>query len=285
MARRGPKIPFFLVDAFADKPFTGNPAAVCMLDDEMSPEAMKAIARELNFSETAFVLPANADGIRNLRWFTPTVEVPLCGHATLATAHVLIRELEIEPPVRFETLSGILMVEKEPEGWLRMDFPADPPIVEEDQELEEGEEPVETPEGLLEALGVPKDTPTFRGTKIWGVRLKTEKAIIKLEPDMAALREVKLGKGYLGVSVTAKGTAGNDFASRFFGPWVGVDEDPVTGMAHTTLGPYWMKEMNAIALRAKQVSKRGGLLRVREDGDRIMISGKALTVVKGTLLA
>ena len=268
---KGSEVPFYQVDAFSAKTFAGNPAAVCLLDEEISPEAMLRIAAEMNLSETAFLQRPTSDGTRKLQWFTPTVEVPLCGHATLATAHILIRELGEEAPLRFDTLSGILTVDEEADGWIRMDFPEDPP------------EEAPAPDGLLKALGIPKDAPTFRGEKLWIVRLKTEKAVKKLGPDMTALREVDLGENALGVSVTAPGTAGADFCSRFFGPWVGVDEDPVTGMAHTILGPYWLDELNAMALRARQVSARGGDLRVRRDGDRIQVSGQAVTVVKGTL--
>jgi len=267
---KGLEIPFFRVNAFTDKPFSGNPAAVCVLKEELSPEAMLSIAAEMNLSETAFVLPPNEDGIRNLRWFTPKVEVPLCGHATLATSHVLLREMEEASPLRFDTLSGILTVEEERDGWLRMDFPADPP------------EAAPAPDGLLKALGCPPDSPTYRGVKLWIVRLESENAVLAVAPDMVALRKVALGDTQLGVSVTAPGKAGFDFVSRFFGPWVGVDEDPVTGMAHTVLGPYWMDELEATALRARQASARGGSLRVRGDGDRVQVSGRAVTVVQGT---
>ena len=268
---KGSEVPFYQVDAFSAKTFAGNPAAVCLLDEEISPEAMLRIAAEMNLSETAFLQRPTSDGTRKLQWFTPTVEVPLCGHATLATAHVLIRELGEEPPLRFDTLSGILTVDEEADGWIRMDFPEDPPT----------EEPA--PDGLLKGLGIAKDAPTFRGKKLWIVRLETEKDVKKLNPNMAALRKVDLGENVLGVSVTAPGTAGADFCSRFFGPWVGVEEDPVTGMAHTVLGPYWLDELSAMALRARQVSARGGDLRVRRDGDRIQISGQAVTVIKGKL--
>ncbi len=265
------EVPFYQVDAFTDKPFAGNPAAVCLLDEELSPEAMLRIAGEMNLSETAFVQPPDSDGARKLQWFTPKVEVPLCGHATLATSHVLMRELEEESPLRFDTLSGILTVEEEMDRWIRMDFPVDPP------------EPDTPPKGLLEALGCPEEAPTLKAEKLWIVRLETQKELKKLKPDWAALGKVKLGEKRLGVSVTSPGTAGNDFASRFFGPWVGVNEDPVTGMAHTVLGPYWMDELDATALRARQVSTRGGNLRVRKEGERISVSGQAVTVVKGTL--
>lgn len=268
---KGSEIPFFQVDAFSEKPFSGNPAAVCLLEDELPPEQMQRIASEMNLSETAFVGPPDQDGLRKLQWFTPTVEVPLCGHATLATAHVLLREVAVAPPLRFDTLSGILTVDEEEEGWIRMDFPADPPAA------------AKAPKGLLEALGCPPDAFTARGTKLWIVRLDSEEQVLKTDPDMSALERVSLGDTALGVSITAPGTKGFDFSSRFFGPWVGVDEDPVTGMAHTVLGPYWMDELESDALRARQVSARGGNLRIRRDGNRIQISGQAVTVVKGTL--
>jgi len=267
---KGSKIPLYQVDAFTNKPFSGNPAAVCLLEEETSSTDMLKIAAEMNFSETAFVGPVDEDGLRKLQWFTPKVEVPLCGHATLATSHVLLREIGVDPVLRFDTLSGILTVEEE-QDWIRMDFPSDPP------------EPEEAPEGLLEALGCPADSPTARAEKIWIVRLGSEKEVKALNPDMTALGKVELGETPLGVSVTAPGTAGYDFSSRFFGPWVGVDEDPVTGSAHTALGPYWMDELKSEALRARQVSARDGKLRVRMDGDRVHVSGQAVTVVKGTL--
>jgi PhzF family phenazine biosynthesis protein len=220
------KTPLYQVDAFTDKPFAGNPAAVCVLGAPFSPEAMLRIAGEMNLSETAFVQPPGPDGTRKLQWFTPAVEVPLCGHATLATAHVLLREMGEKGPLRFDTLSGILTVEEGGDLWLTMDFPADPPS------------PSPAPKGLLEALGCPADAPTYVATKLWMVRLESEKKVLGLKPDMGRLGKIGLGDTPLGVSVTAPGRAGADFVSRFFGPWVGVDEDPVTGMAHTVLGPY-----------------------------------------------
>ena len=267
------EIPLYQVDAFTNKPFSGNPAAVCLLKEELSSDEMQKIAAEMNLSETAFVGPPDLDhdNVRRLQWFTPTVEVPLCGHATLATSHVLLREMGEKPPLRYDTLSGIITVEEEPEDWFRMDFPSDPP------------HPTEAPEGLLKALGCSPTSPTLRGVKLWIVRLESEKQVLALAPDMVKLAKVELGDTPLGVSVTAPGTKGFDFASRFFGPWVGVNEDPVTGMAHTVLGPYWMGELGSEALRARQVSARGGNLRVRVDDDRVHVSGQAVTVLKGTL--
>lgn len=265
------QIPFYHVDAFTHRPFTGNPAGVCLLDLPLPPHLLQAIAAEMNLSETAFVQPPGPDGTRGLRWFTPTVEVPLCGHATLATAHVLLREAGAAPPLRFSTLSGILQVDADEDGWLRMDFPADPPA------------PAPAPEGLLEALECDPASPTELATKGWIVRLAGETHVRKLRPDCGRLGDIPLGPTALGVMVTAPGEGEVDFVSRFFGPWVGVNEDPVTGMAHTMLGPYWARQKGKEALVARQVSARGGELRVRVVGDRVHISGQALTVVRGEL--
>jgi PhzF family phenazine biosynthesis protein len=266
------KIPVFQVDAFTDRPFAGNPAAVCVLDGPLPAESMLRIAAEMNLSETAFVQPPDPDGFRKLQWFTPKVEVPLCGHATLATSHVLLRELGEGAPLHFQTLSGTLIVEEDQYGWLQMDFPADPPSS------------APPPNGLLEALGCPAGSAAAVGEKLWIVRLDSEAEVRALKPDMTRLAGVDLGSTPLGVSVTAPGRAGVDFVSRFFGPWVGVDEDPVTGMAHTILGPYWMDELGDEQLSAQQVSERGGNLGVRREGERILISGQAVTVLRGSLL-
>jgi PhzF family phenazine biosynthesis protein len=268
---QGSQIPFYQVDAFTNQPFGGNPAAVCLLDEEISPKTMLNIAAEMNLSETAFVWPPDEDGARKLQWFTPTMEVPLCGHATLATSHVLLRETGETPPFRFDTLSGILTVDEEQDSWLRMDLPSDPP------------RPAQAPDGLLKALGCPPGSPTVRSDKLWIVCLDSEAGVRALAPDLPKLAKVDLGETPLGVSVTSPGTRGFDFVSRFFGPWVGVDEDPVTGMAHTALGPYWMDQLGSDVLRAQQVSARSGNLRVRRDGDRIQVSGQAVTVVRGKL--
>jgi PhzF family phenazine biosynthesis protein len=265
------QIRFYQVDAFTDRPFAGNPAGVCLLDSPLPSHLMQAVAAEINLSETAFVQPPDPEGIRGLRWFTPTVEVPLCGHATLATAHALLREAGAEPPLRFSTLSGILEVDAEEDGWLRMDFPADSPV------------PAPAPAGLLDELGCDPAAPTLVATKGWIVRLPTEADVRMVRPDYVRLGRIDLGPTALGVIVTAPGKEDVDFVSRFFGPWVGVDEDPVTGMAHTLLGPYWAGETGSPELRARQVSPRGGVLRIRVGGERVYISGEAVTVVKGAL--
>ncbi len=266
------RFPLYQVDAFTDRIFGGNPAAVCILDNSLSPEVMQSLAAEMNLSETAFVLPPNSEGVRGLRWFTPEMEVPLCGHATLATGHVLIREREGESPLLFDTLSGILIVSEEGEGWLRMDFPEDPPS------------PHDPPEGLLEALGCPPQTVALKGIKAWVLRVPGEGDVRGMAPDFTRLGQVDIGPPpCLGVIVTAQGFGEADFVSRFFGPWVGVDEDPVTGMAHTLLTPYWVKELGAASLRAEQLSRRGGKLKVRMVGNRVHVYGQAVTVFRGEL--
>ena len=268
---QGIQLPLYQVDAFTDRTFSGNPAAVCLLEGPLSSEMMQSIAAEMNLSETAFVQPPNSQGVRKLQWFTPEVEVPLCGHATLATGHVLLREEGAEFPLLFDTLSGRLTVTEDGDGWLRMDFPEDPPI------------PALPPEGLLEALGCPSETPTLLGKKGWVLRVPTEDDVRKIAPDFTQLGKVDVGPTALGVIVTAPGEGRVDFVSRFFGPWVGVDEDPVTGMAHTLLTPYWVREIGTASLTAKQLSQRGGKLRVRMAGDRVHVYGQAVTVVRGTL--
>jgi len=268
---KGIQLPLYQVDAFTDKVFSGNPAAVCLLEGPLSSEGMQGIAAEMNLSETAFVQPPNSEGVRKLQWFTPEVEVPLCGHATLATAHVLIRERGAEPPLLFDTLSGILTVSEEGDGWLRMDFPEDPP------------KPASPPAGLLEALDLPPETEVMVGLKAWVLRVRTQEELLGVDPDYTRLGQVEIGDSSLGVVVTAPGKGETDFVSRFFGPWVGVDEDPVTGMAHTLLTPYWVEQTGAASLRAEQLSRRGGTLRVRRVGNRVHVFGKAVTVVRGEL--
>ena len=268
----GPEVQFYQVDAFTDNPFGGNPAAVCVLKEPLLPRSMQLIAAEMNLSETAFPEPADQEGIRRLRWFTPTVEVPLCGHATLATAHVLIREKGEEGPLRFNTASGIVTVHAEDDGYLRMDFPANPAT------------PCETPAGLLEALGCDPAAQILRSEMIMVVRLDDEAAVAAVEPDFTGLVSSEPGEGILGVAVTAPGDGDTDFVSRFFAPWVGVNEDPVTGVAHTTLTPYWASETGSTALKARQISRRGGFMKVELVGDRVYMRGKAVTVARGTMV-
>jgi len=269
-------LPYRIVDAFTTRPFAGNPAAVILpgpWSEALTDAQRQQVAGEMNLSETSFPTPPAGDGSRGLRWFTPTTEVSLCGHATLATAHALLEE-GVEPPLRFRSLSGPLVVEVEEErGFLRMDFPADPPRRE------------ESPEGLLEALRLPPDTPFLTGSRCALVVLDREADVLALEPDLNALGRVRLGEGVMGVSVTAgSDDDGVDFVSRFFGPWVGVPEDPVTGMAHTTLGPYWAMQLGRQRLEARQRSARGGELGVRVEGDRVHLLGGAVTVARGEVI-
>ncbi len=270
-------IPYYTVDAFTDTPFTGNPAAVCLDIDDQPDEAMTRIAREMNLSETAFVYRAGVDGVRRLRWFTPTVEVPLCGHATLATAHVLLRELGTHGPIRFSSLSGPLTVHAEDDR-LRMDFPSNPPV----------EAPM--PAGLAEALRIGPSSrrhrsPLFAASgKVALVVLASEDDVLATGPDFGALGRVALPGGLMGVAVTAPGAnPAVDFVSRFFAPWVGVDEDPVTGVAHTTLTPYWAARLGKVEMSARQRSARSGALTVRDRGDRVELIGHAVTVAEGRI--
>lgn len=269
----GQGIPFYTVDAFTDTPFSGNPAAVCLEIDALPDRAMAQIAREMNLSETAFVYQADKAGTRRLRWFTPAVEVPLCGHATLASAHVLLREVGLPGPVRFHSLSGPLAVHAEGDR-LRLDFPANPAR----------EAPM--PDGLAGALGVNAGGAVFAASdKVALVVLGTEAEVLALRPDFGALARVVLPGRVMGVAATAPGADPDvDFVSRFFAPWVGVDEDPVTGVAHTTLTPYWARVLDRAEMSARQRSARGGALTVRDRGDRVELVGQAVTVAKGHIL-
>ena len=295
----GQGIPFYTVDAFTDTPFSGNPAAVCLEIDSLRDRAMAHIAREMNLSETAFVYRAGEGGVRRLRWFTPAVEVPLCGHATLASAHVLLREVGLPGPVRFQSLSGPLAVHEEGDR-LRLDFPANPA------------EAAAMPDGLAEALGVGAGGrgatiaggaaagagATFAGgaaagagatfaasDKVAIVVLGTEAEVLGLRPDFGALAGVELPGGVMGVAATAPGDDPEvDFVSRFFAPWLGVDEDPVTGVAHTTLTPYWARVLGRAEMSARQRSERGGALTVRDLDDRVELVGQAVTVAKGHIV-
>jgi len=263
------KLPYLLVDAFASLPFQGNPAAVCLPETPLPAVLMQAVAGELNLSETAFPEPPGPDGVRRLRWFTPTVEVPLCGHATLAAAHALFAR-GAAAPFRFSSASGLLEVRREEDGALTLDFPADPPA------------PAPPPAGLLEALGAPVGAPVSRGKHLWVVCLDSAEDVLAVTPDTSRLAGVDPA-GALGVSVTAPGEKPVDFVSRFFGPWVGVDEDPVTGMAHCVLGPHWGAALGRKELAARQLSRRGGDLQVSLQGDRVLLSGYAVTVAEGFL--
>ena len=256
------------VDAFTDRPFAGNPAAVCVLPAAVDAEWMQAVAREMNLSETAFLV-WREDGY-DLRWFTPAVEVDLCGHATLAGAHVLWEEGYLPPdqPARFWTRSGLLTAERHG-AWIEMDFPAKP------------QEPAQASPGLAEALGA---TPLYVGRNQFDyvVEVTSETVLRALKPDLTALRALPVR----GISVTSRAdTAGYDFISRFFAPAAGIDEDPVTGSAHCCLGPLWAERLGRQELVAYQASARGGVVRVRVGDGRVYLGGQAVTVLRGELAA
>ena len=257
------------VDAFTDKPFGGNPAAVCLLPRPADAAWMQRVAREMSLSETAFLV-RREDGGFDLRWFTPVVEVDLCGHATLAGAHVLWEEDHLAPdaPAVFHTRSGRLSAVLR-NGWIEMDFPAEPA------------EATPAPATLAAALGA---QPAYVGRNRFDylVEVDSEGTVRRLTPDFRRLREIETR----GVIVTAPAeTDGFDFVSRFFGPRAGVDEDPVTGSAHCCLGPYWRRRLGRDTLTGWQASARGGLVRVAVRGERVLLSGQAVSVLRGQLLA
>jgi PhzF family phenazine biosynthesis protein len=264
-------VPFYQVDSFTTTPRTGNPAAVCVLSTARDADWMQAVAAEMNLSETAFVRP-QADGTYRLRWFTPTAEVDLCGHATLASAHVLRSDGFLAPDAeaRFDTQSGRLTASRNGE-WMAMNFPADPPA------------PVEPPSGLLDALGVVDPRYVGKSERDFFVHCSAEEEVVGVDPDLNSLA----GLDSRGVIVTASSDRTDaDFVSRFFGPGVGVPEDPVTGSAHCALGPYWAEQMGQTSLTGRQVSARGGTVRTALDGpgaDRVTLSGRAVTVIRGRL--
>lgn len=248
----------YQIDAFAARPFEGNSAAVVPLERWLDDELLQAIAMENNLSETAFVVP-DGDGF-HLRWLTPTKEVDLCGHATLATAHVLFEHLGYEKPrIRFSTRSGDLFVERRGDR-LAMDFPAQPT------------QPVDAPEALIKGLGlVPQ---AVEANVDYLVVVETEAQVRALNPNMTELSALDRR----GVMVTAPGDH-KDFVSRFFAPKYGIPEDPVTGSAHCQLAPYWEKRLNKNTLSARQISARGGDVDCEVKGDRVTLLGKAVTVM------
>ena len=261
------------VDAFTNRPFAGNPAAVCILPEAAPDQWMRDVAREMNLAETAFLVPKSsapeADGY-HLRWLTPTVEVDLCGHATVASAHVLWEDghLPEDAQARFHTRSGLLTADRRGD-WIELDFPATPPAPAGPQPL------------LLDALGT---SAKFVGKSRFDyfVEADSEETVRKLAPDFTALRKL----GLRGVIVTARSSSPEfDFISRFFAPGAGVDEDPVTGSAHCALGPYWAGHLAKPALVGYQASARGGIVRVCVKGERVILGGQAVTMMHAELSA
>jgi len=260
----------FVVDAFTDRAFGGNPAGVVLLDDSAEASWMQSVAAEMKHSETAFVHPLD-DGRRSLRWFTPAAEVELCGHATLATCHALWERGGADPgsALVFSTASGDLTCRCAADGRIEMSFPA------------LASEPGEPPPGMLAALGLGEADEVLRSTFDKCVLVTDASTVRALDPDFPALARVPAR----GVCVTAAGDEpGVDFVSRFFAPRVGVDEDPVTGSAHCMLTPIWAERLGKKTLEAAQVGPRGGRLGVELAGDRVLLRGRATTMVAGSLL-
>jgi PhzF family phenazine biosynthesis protein len=261
----------YQVDSFTGQMFRGNPAGVCIQTADLSDEIMQAIAAEMNLSETAFV---RLEGLEHrLRWFTPTNEVDLCGHATLAAAHVLFREMGLKAmEIKFQTRSGLLVARRAGDG-ITLDFPVGDP------------EPAELPESIFQSLGISRDdvqATLFCGTRRkFLVHLKDPELVSRISPDFARMLEYRPGE-LIGVIITAAGKD-HDFISRFFTPWVGVNEDPVTGAAHTVLAPYWGKLLGKSEMTAYQASRRGGGMVVELKGARVFLTGMAVTVFETEL--
>jgi len=258
--------PLYLVDSFTNKAFAGNPAGVVMLDAPQSDHWMQRVAAEVNQAETAFLV-SQQDGF-DLRWFTPTVEVDLCGHATLGSAHILWEEgyLPRTQEARFHTRSGILKATPDGE-WITLDFPATPP------------EPCEIPDGLFRSLGLTSGS-VLRSKFDYLVSIESADQVRRLAPDLAGVRKIP-SRGVIVTAVSDRPDA--DFISRFFAPQFGVDEDPVTGSAHCALAPYWAERLGRKRLTGYQASLRGGFVRVEHAGDRVLLSGTAVTIYKATL--
>lgn len=265
------RIPISVVDAFSETPFRGNPAGVCLPPPDVEPAWMQAVAAEVNLAETAFLFPRSRSEY-GLRWFTPLVEVDLCGHATLASAHRLWEEELAEGTIRFHTRSGILTAARAGPD-IELDFPSEPPRES------------APPAGLAEALGAPF---LWTGENALGdllVEMPDDTAVRNLEPDFVALGKMPVRGVIATASAERRADVGHDFVSRFFAPRVGINEDPVTGSAHCALAPFWSERFGRTELVGWQASARGGIVRTRVDGDRVALGGRAVTVWKGELLA
>lgn len=261
------KIPISVIDAFTDKPFSGNPAGVCLLEQSLSAEQMQSIAMEMNLSETAFVERTSVHGLFSLRWFTPTLEIDLCGHATLASAFWMLKSgwAHEGVAIRFETRSGELKVVGDGDV-LTMDFPLIPTFLD------------THPKFSSELFGK-KIVHAAQLRRNWIFELESEKAVREIEPHFGEIAE-NSEEGFI---VTAKGDGEYDIVSRFFGPNVGVPEDPVTGFAHCALMDYWNQKTGKTQLKAFQASRRGGKLFLEKHDDRVLIKGSAVRVLVGTL--
>jgi len=264
--------PFYQIDAFTTELFHGNPAAVCMMPTDLDDELYLAISSEMNLSETAF-MSETLPGVFRLRWFTPIREVPLCGHATLAAAHLLFDYFGIEEKrIQFETKSGVLFAENTNNGVL-MDFPSNPP------------EPVDHYDDVLNALGVDEwiDIQYSPGNQKLMIHLDSYDILKAVEPDFNALKEAEKPLGWRATMITSPGFDEYDFVSRHFAPLMGVNEDPVTGSNHTVLTPYWSNILGKKRMYAYQASKRGGSMIVEDKGDRVHLIGNSVVVLEGRL--
>jgi PhzF family phenazine biosynthesis protein len=266
-------VPIYVVDAFTDRPFGGNPAAVCPLENWRDNDWLQAVAAEMNLAETAFTV-MRSDGSFDLRWFTPWVEVELCGHATLATAQALWQtgRASTDSPLSFHTLSGLLTARRSGDEVreIELNFPSEAAAL------------VAAPEHLLKGLGIDSVISIHRNRFDYLVEVTDERTVREIHPDFTQLRQVACR----GISVTSRSDDDRfDFVSRFFAPAVGVDEDPVCGSSHCMLGPFWRERLGKTELLAHQVSKRRGVLRVTCEGDRIKLAGRAVLVTQGELLA
>ncbi|MBK1987359.1 PhzF family phenazine biosynthesis protein [Sphaerospermopsis aphanizomenoides BCCUSP55] len=255
------------VDAFTNIPFKGNPAAVCVLKTPQPDDWMQKVAQEMNLSETAFLIKQN--DIFNLRWFTPTVEVPLCGHATLASAHVLWSQGHLSPDeeAKFSTKSGLLTAKLEGD-WIELNFPVN------------HSQAIATPAALNDILGV-ECQAVYLNSLGYLVEIESEDLVREMQPNFQEMKNLPINN----VIVTSISTTGYDFVSRFFAPGLGIDEDPVTGAAHCCLAPFWRNKLNKDEFLAYQASHRGGTVKVRYHGDeRVFLSGQAVTVMRGELI-
>ncbi|GAA0085810.1 PhzF family phenazine biosynthesis protein [Clostridium sp. CTA-7] len=273
------EIKIYQVDAFTNKAFKGNPAAVCILEEDINDDLMRSIAQEMNLSETAFVKPLECSDVNScsffsLRWFTPEVEVDLCGHATIATSKVLFDEFNISgQEIKYQTKSGTLIAKRENEK-IGLDFPIDKPLN------------FELTEDILKAMGIKKYFKAIIGekTRKLVIELESEEEIINLQPNFEKLKVLSFNTNVKGIGVTCKGRKKYDFISRYFNPWAGINEDPVTGSVHTLLASYWSSILNKSEMLSYQCSNRGGeiLIKVLEN-NRVELSGEAVVVFKGEL--
>lgn len=279
MKHKEEKIKIYQIDAFTDVPFKGNPAAVCLIEKEYPDKILQKIAAEMNLSETAYIYVSDMSKIKEsdtfrLRWFTPKAEVNLCGHATLASASALFFEVGIiSDTVYFDTLSGRLVAEREDDS-IKLNFPLNAP------------EEITPPQEFLDAMGIKNIVAAAYASNVTDILLEldNENEILQVSPNFDKLLSLQLDLVIRGVMITSRGSGDIDFVSRFFAPWVGINEDPVTGSAHTILAPYWSKKLNKKEMSAAQISERGGKLKVKIiENNRVELLGKTSLVLKGEL--